>query len=446
MRIDPTDSQSRRRSIATQQTVSPSDVRRVGVAGNIPGQNSVRRPITPGEMPHPSRRVRFESDKSEKSQQTGDIKGTPAPIFIWRFLKPLLMIAIPLAVVFFGVQFAFGYAVERYVAPISAQTELIEVKIESGSSLTKISELLEDKGVIKNKSTFKYYVDFTDRASKLKAGTFMLSASMTFDEIIDVLIRTREYREIIKVRLIEGKNIDDYSAVLKNDGLFNKDITKFVKLCKTGEAFTDYEFLKQVIEKDNASNEKRKYILEGYLFPDSYEIYLDTSEEAFIKKLLAYFNERYTQQMFNDTLAAGYTIDDMVTLASVIEKEARPGDFAKVSAVFYNRLKGKMALQSDATLEYVLRTKRLKLTSEELRTPSGYNTHINKGLPTGPICSPSSLALQAAIYPDKSFIDEKYLFFCLMDPKTGELAFAKTLREHEENVKKYSPLWDQPIE
>ena len=100
-----------------------------------------------------------------------------------------------------------------------------------------------------------------------------------------------------------------------------------------------------------------------------------------------------------------------------------------------------MPFDSGATLEYVLRTGTLNLTDEQLNTPSGYNTHLNIGLPLGPVSNPGDGAINAALYPDEQFIEDGYLYFCLMDPQTGALIFAKTLAEHNRNVATYSPLW-----
>ena len=138
----------------------------------------------------------------------------------------------------------------------------------------------------------------------------------------------------------------------------------------------------------------------------------------------------------------GMSMYDVVTLASVIEKEARVSDdFYRVSAVFSNRMKASMNLDSDATLEYVLKTGSLHLTEEQLATPSGYNTHTNSGLPLGPVSNPGDTAIKAALYPNSEYIADNYLYFCLMDPDSGALIFAKTLAEHNRNVARYSPLW-----
>jgi UPF0755 protein len=137
----------------------------------------------------------------------------------------------------------------------------------------------------------------------------------------------------------------------------------------------------------------------------------------------------------------GMTVDEAMTLASIIEWEALPKDFKKVSAVFHNRLDADMRLDSCASLRYVTGLKKFVYTAEEQKIDSPYNTYKITGLPIGPIANPGQKAIEAALYPDEDFMSEGYLYFCNKDPKTGDLAFAKTLKEHEANVAEYSPLW-----
>ena len=125
----------------------------------------------------------------------------------------------------------------------------------------------------------------------------------------------------------------------------------------------------------------------------------------------------------------------------VIEKEAKKGDFAKVSAVFHSRLDQGMKLQSDPTIHYITGERRMSLRGSDLAVESPYNTYQNSGLPVGPICNPSPEAIYAALYPDESYVAEKYLYFCSKDPESGELYFSRTLEEHEQAVSIYAPLW-----
>ena len=137
------------------------------------------------------------------------------------------------------------------------------------------------------------------------------------------------------------------------------------------------------------------------------------------------------------------TRDQVMTLASIIEREASdPEDFAKVSAVFHNRLAKGMKLESCATLNYITGQDRLVFTENEMGIVSSYNTYLNEGLPIGPICNPGAAAIYAALYPDEEYLEEGYLYFCNANPnETRALVFSKTYEEHQENVEKYRPFW-----
>jgi UPF0755 protein len=157
--------------------------------------------------------------------------------------------------------------------------------------------------------------------------------------------------------------------------------------------------------------------------------------------MLDRFNEIYSRKYIERAEELDLTMDQVVILASIIEKEAKPFDFNKVSAVFYSRTALDMPLYSDATLGYILKTNAIEFSPAELDTDSPYNTYKYKGLPAGPISNPGVAAIEAALYPNEQYIEEGYLFFCLMDPNTGALVFAKTAEEHAANVEKYRPLW-----
>ncbi|MDR0929963.1 MAG: endolytic transglycosylase MltG, partial [Oscillospiraceae bacterium] len=137
----------------------------------------------------------------------------------------------------------------------------------------------------------------------------------------------------------------------------------------------------------------------------------------------------------------GMTMDEVITLASLIEKEGKAADFNKVSAVFHGRLQLGMALGSDVTIKYYTGSQKMALTNTELNTDSPYNTYLHQGLPPGPICNPSKAAIQAALYPDEAFLSEGYLYFCSTSPEEGTLVFNKTLAAHEAAVRQYQPLW-----
>ena len=209
---------------------------------------------------------------------------------------------------------------------------------------------------------------------------------------------------------------------------------------KEGE--TDAELLSRTLQLAEAKlKERDRYIsgLEKENALNNLKLNLQAPKVHYFDQVLR-SSSTYTATQIAKEL--GMSMYDVVTLASVIEKEARVSDdFYRVSAVFSNRMKASMNLDSDATLEYVLKTGSLHLTEEQLATPSGYNTHTNSGLPLGPVSNPGDTAIKAALYPNSEYIADNYLYFCLMDPDSGALIFAKTLAEHNRNVARYSPLW-----
>ena len=215
---------------------------------------------------------------------------------------------------------------------------------------------------------------------------------------------------------------------------------RFLELCIDGAEFAEkYWFIKSIVDEGRSG---RIYMLEGYLFPDTYEVFADATEEEVIKKMLDRFNEIYSRKYIERAEELELSMDDVVILASMVEKEAKKFDFNKVSAVFHLRLEQDMPLYSDATLGYVLKTQSIEFSQEELNTDSPYNTYKYSGLPAGPISNPGQAAIEAVLYPNEEFMEEGYLFFCLMDSNTGALIFAKTAEEHAANVEKYRPFWN----
>ena len=195
-------------------------------------------------------------------------------------------------------------------------------------------------------------------------------------------------------------------------------------------------------ELNNAG--ERRYVLEGYLFPDTYDIYADSMPEEILDKMLTRYYEVYKGEWVSRAEELDMTRDQVMTLASIIEREASdPEDFYKVSAVFHNRLNAGMKLESCATLNYITGQDRLVFTENEMSIVSSYNTYLNAGLPIGPISNPGAAAIQAALYPNEEYLEEGYLFFCNANPQeTRSLVFSKTYEEHQENVARYKQYWN----
>lgn len=378
----------------------------------------------------------------------GNARRQPAPKFsnhkmLKAVLRPLSSVLIGLLVVVLVSLIGFRYAVSHYFSPVDENsTQEIEVIIERNESLSKISKKLEEAGVIRNHTAFKYYVDFSDMSSKLLAGKFTLSPSMSFDDIISILKRPSAAADTTRMTFAEGISIEGYGKLLEKENILKNSET-WKDIAKTGQGYNEkYSFIQEVIDKQNSSEKKRNYILEGYLFPDTYEFYLSSSETQIIDRLIAQFDRVFIEEYRARAEELGMSIDDVVTLASIIEKEAKTDDFKKVSAVFHNRLNSDMPLQSCATHQYFMPVKKIAYNSEELQVDSPYNTYLYGGLPAGPICNPGKAAIEAALYPDEAYLNGGYLYFCLGDPNTGETVFAQTYEEHLKNQAKYKPLWD----
>ena len=275
---------------------------------------------------------------------------------------------------------------------------------------------------------------------KIQSGDDLIQKSMNLFEIASLLTTGDGNPITTDITVIPGTTVETIAASLKEKGVFNdQTAAEFLSICRTAQGVEDYYFMAD--EMKLASVSSRKYLLEGYLAPNTYEIYTDATPLSIVKKLLSQTDKVFTADWQARAEEMDMTMDDALILASMIEKEAKKADSAKVSAVFHNRLSSGMKLQSDPTIHYITGERRMSLRQSDLAVDSPYNTYNVKGLPAGPICNPSPEAINAALYPDESYVAEKYLYFCSKDPATGELHFSRTLEEHNRAVEIYAPLW-----
>jgi UPF0755 protein len=358
---------------------------------------------------------------------------------LWHILRPILIVLGSLVVVVGLSMTGWNWVYGNYLAPVDVSSSgPITFVIENGSSLTKVATNLENQNLVRNKTIFKYYCDFIGLGQKIQSGEYQLTRAMTIDQIANQLTTGDGKPITAKITVIPGWTIEDIANKLFTDGVIkNKD--EFLQLCKTGESFSEYYYISDVLASPNAG--QRKYALEGYLSPNTYEVYTDTAAIDIIRKLLSQTEVVYPSSFHDRAEELNMTMDQVLTMASLIEKEAKEPDFARVSAVFHNRLKENIKLGSDVTIHYITGVRRMSLSNDDLNVNSPYNTYKYSGLPLGPICSPSPAAIEAALYPDETFVAENYRYFCSKDPNTGELAFSKTQEEHNQAVAIYAPLW-----
>ena len=375
---------------------------------------------------------------------------------LWKILRPLLIFACSVLIVIGIVNFSYNKIYENYLGPVDSQNVgLVDFEIESGQSVTAIGASLEKAGLVRSGSVFKYLVQLKGVGNRLSYGSFELSPSMTVNQIIVELTSGSQTNERT-ITIVPGWTCEDIADYLVREGAIS-GADEFLTLCNDVDRYVGDSYALKAAQ-DAGTLMGRKYALEGYLAPDTYRIFKSASAESIIATLLKQHNKVIDQVYYADnteyqvdengvyspveTYQSDLTMDQFIILASMIEKEAaKSEDYARVSAVFHNRLKQGWKLESDPTATYLFGLSHYILTEEELTSQSLYNTYVVPALPVGPICNPSTAALKAAMHPDMDYIEQGYMYFCATDPATGELAFAVTREEHEQNVARYQQMW-----
>lgn len=376
--------------------------------------------------------------------------------WLWKILRPVLIFLCSVLIVIGIVSYGYNKIYDNYLGPVNPEdTNSVEFVIESGESVTAIGSNLEKQELIHSGSIFKYLVQIMGVGNKLSYGTFQISPSMNVNEIIAELTSGSQTNERT-ITIVPGWTCEDIADYLLEEGAVDST-EEFLELCNDVDRFVGDSYALKFAQ-DAGSLVGRKYALEGYLAPDTYRIFRSASAESIISTLLDQHNTVIDQVYYADNVQyqidengeysqvesyqSDLTMDQFIILASMIEKEAaKTEDYAKVSAVFHNRLKQGWKLESDPTATYLFGLTHYILSPEELNDQNLYNTYVVPGLPVGPICNPSVAALTAAMHPDMDYIQQGYMYFCATDPATGELAFAITQEEHQKNVEQYQQMW-----
>jgi len=288
--------------------------------------------------------------------------------------------------------------------------------VGKGQNLLQISENLEKEGLIKNKYFFDFFVLIRGKAKKLQAGEYELSPSMNIPEIAKKIISGEVIKT--KITIIEGWTFLEIGEYLETRGIISR--AKHFYGLNSPMAQKDFSE-----EFDFLKDKPKDLLLEGYLFPDTYYLNAGVSIEEIIRTMLNNFDKKITPELREEIQQQGKTIFEIVTMASLIEKEVREKEEKEiVSGILWKRLENKIPLQVDATITYITGKKTTKISKEETQIDSPYNTYKYLGLPPGPICNPGIDSIEAAIYPKSS----EYWYY-LSTPE-GETIFSKTLEEH----------------
>ena len=308
--------------------------------------------------------------------------------------------------------------------------------VSQGEGVKIIAVHLLEQGLIRDQFWFETFVYLDRSEAKFIAGSYQLAKNLDIREVANLMTSGSNTPED-SITVIEGWTSQDIANYLEKNG--RATAADFLAAAETIDSRAllpekDYDFL---------ADKPASQDLEGYLFPDTYRIYSDSRPAEIVEKMLDNFGDKYTQQMRADTIKGNLTIYQVVTLASIIQKETnivldqngKPlnNDHYIVAGIFYNRLNAGIPLQSDATVNFVTGKQDTQPSAADLETESPYNTYKYKGLPPGPIGNPSLEAIKAAIYPEKT----DYLYFLHKIHSDGSTVFSKTYEEHLENKRKY---------
>ncbi len=317
-----------------------------------------------------------------------------------------------------------GYLFVQFYLESPQRNEVKEVEIPPDSTLSEIGSILEKNQLIREGWLFRYYAWYK-KMTNLKPGFYQIQPNENLDSIMAKLYEGKQ--DTVKVTIPEGKNVLEIAEILEKAG-FDKE--GFLK--EVNERTPTYEF-----EKEIPAHPSRKYRLEGYLFPSTYEFKKRETPEKIVKAMLDQFAERMTKMKIRDKLKQrDMTVDEWVTFASVIEKEGQvKSEFPQISGVIHNRLEKGMKLEVDATVIYAYQMQgqsKKRLYFNDLKINSPFNTYMNKGLPPAPIACPGELALQSVIHPSQ----HDYLFYVTKKDGTGAHYFGRTLEEHQQNIRR----------
>jgi len=330
-------------------------------------------------------------------------------------LKYLLLLIIALLIAVAGAAGWIAVDLQRFAhRPADLEEHSHIVSVAPGESFGMLSARLEKAGVIVSDIRFKILARLSGDDKRLRAGEYALSAAMTPMEIIDILASGKVL--LHRLTIPEGYTIDQVAAEVEKAGLASAE--EFSRLARDPSMVTE-------LQLDGPS-------LEGYLFPDTYHFPREVSARGIITTMASAYQSLVTDEWRNRARELDLSMHDIVTLASIIEKETGdPSERPIIASVFHNRLKKRMRLESDPTVIYGIESFDGNITRRHLSSATPYNTYVIRGLPPGPIANPGRAALEAALYPAKT----DYLFF--VSKKDGTHYFSKNIAEHTEAVRKY---------
>lgn len=340
-------------------------------------------------------------------------------------MKKLLVIIIVLAVIVGGTLIFYSYV----AGPIDKNnTTSTFVTIDNGSSTGEIGNQLKEKGLIRNESIFKLKSRIGNYDGNYIAGTYKFNKAMSMKEMMDFIKEGKTAGKVFQV--IEGKTIDKVAEQLEKEGIINKK--EFYYEVEHGDF--DYKFMKYL--------PKGPTRLEGFLFPNTYEVAENATAHQVVDIMLKGFDNTVTEEYYEEAKKQGKTIFEVVTMASIVEREAsKSEEKPKVASVIENRLKVDMPLQMDSIISYIKKEDKIRATYSDIEVDSAYNPYKNKGLPPGPICAPGIEAIDAALNPAET----DYLYFVASPNLDGTNVYSETYADFLKDREKFNKAYEKYI-
>ena len=310
---------------------------------------------------------------------------------------------------------------------LNTDVSKLNLVVTEQTTIDDIASTLHKNGFISDKNYFILEAKLEGATTGFIPGEYAISSNMSSTQILNLLTTNiSEDKETIKFTIPEGYTIDQIAEVLEKKHIVTKE--DFLDAVKNRNYSSDYAFL-----KDMPSDRDYKYQLEGYLFPDTYIVRKNVTSEEIIIMMLNRF-EDILSPYSSYIQSSNYTIHDIITIASIIEQEARlDEERAKIAGVIYNRLDADMRLQMCSTVQYSLNKRKASLTLQDLEKDSPYNTYLYTGIPIGPISNPGEACIKAAVMPEY----HDYYYFVLQDSEIGSHYFSSTSDEHNMAKNRY---------
>ncbi|MGM0409676.1 MAG: endolytic transglycosylase MltG [Bacillota bacterium] len=318
------------------------------------------------------------------------------------------------AIIFFFIILVITFSLKIYhlTLPVNMNSDdLYSINIEYGSTSKDIAKVLYENNLIKSKILFNLFIDYFKYDKTLKAGYYEISPERNIFEIIDIITKGRV--ATYKITIPEGSTVREIAKIISKKSFYSED--EFLETARTIK-------LKKSYLKDNSN---LLFKVEGFLYPDTYHLPKNYNPAQIYKTMISSFENKWLNRLNKLADESDFTILDYITIASLVEKEAKLDEEKRIIAgVIFNRLNSNMKLQIDATIQYSLPVRKERLLYSDLEVDSSYNTYQNSGLPPGPIANPGGKSIQAVLNPK----DTDYLFY--FAKKDGSHVFSENYEEH----------------